>query len=152
MEFFINWAHGATYWSILIIPEFDKPYNVLQKTLFGKVCASFAGLPITGVAKGGPGAPFLQISNVSCRFVLCGAVPQIKCCCSLKVKIFGPSQNFWLAALLFLVFRLDYFHMQLCLRIQRIVFTSFNKSETLSSIPARGRWTCFSQTSINQLA
>jgi len=41
-----------------------------------------------------------QISSISCRFVLWDAVSRTKYCCSLEVKIFGPSQNFGLATLL----------------------------------------------------
>ena len=48
-----------------------------------------------GVARGGHVA---QISSISCHFVFREAASQTKCCCSLKFKIFGTSQNFELAA------------------------------------------------------
>ena len=36
-----------------------------------------------------------NMSSIPCRFVPREEVSQSKYCCSLKVKIYGPSQKFW---------------------------------------------------------
>jgi len=53
------------------------------------------------VARRGKMGHVAPVSSISCRFVLQEVVQHTKYCCSLKVKVFGPSQNFGLATPLF---------------------------------------------------
>jgi len=55
--------------------------------------------PLRGYALG-PRGTTSQISSIPCRFTLWEAAYQTKYCCSLEVKVFGPSQYFGLATLL----------------------------------------------------
>jgi len=52
---------------------------------------------------GGQRGHALLVSSISCRFVLREVVSQSKDCCSLEVKMFGPSQIFGFATSLFTV-------------------------------------------------
>ena len=74
--------------------------RVLARRHIGCIPSYFVSIVHTAcipVARGGQMSHDPQNSSLSCRFVLREAMSQTKYCCSLKVKIFGPSQIFALA-------------------------------------------------------